>query len=72
MHENQRPDPPLQPLREPVHCLDELEARLESQLLSLPIPLDDDTCLYFLCTTRCSATKCPVHCPCDIVLDFGG
>jgi hypothetical protein len=55
-----------------VSGLEELEARVEQQFLSMPINTDDDTCLYFLCTTRCSGVKCPIHCPCDIVMDFGG
>jgi len=64
--------PPIQPLVPVVSGLEELEARLEQQLMSMPIDMDDDTCLYFLCTTRCSGVKCPVYCPCDIVLDLGG
>jgi hypothetical protein len=64
--------PPLHPLAEPLSGLEELEARLEQQFLSMPVDLDDDTCLYFLCTTRCSGVKCPVYCPCDVVMDFGG
>jgi hypothetical protein len=51
---------------------DELEERLETQTASLPVALDDALCLYYLCTTRCSGTKCPVFCPCDVVLDLGG
>jgi len=72
MRTNRLHEPPLRSLKDPVPNLEELEARLESQLLSMPVPLDDDICLYFLCTTRCSATKCPVFCPCDVDLDFGG
>jgi hypothetical protein len=64
--------PVLCSLAEPLLGLEELEARLEQQLMSMPVDMDDDTCLYFLCTTRCSGVKCPVYCPCDIVLDFGG
>ena len=67
-----KPDGLLHPVAGPCPGLEELEARLESQMALLPIDLDDDTCLYFLCTTRCSGVKCPVYCPCDIVLDFGG
>lgn len=52
--------------------LEELEARLESQMAGLPGALDDEHCLYYLCTTRCTGTKCPVFCPCDVVLDLGG
>jgi hypothetical protein len=52
--------------------LQELEARLESQIADVPMALDDAHCLYYLCTTRCSATKCPVFCACDVVVDFGG
>jgi hypothetical protein len=51
---------------------DELEKRLETQTAALPVALDDALCLYYLCTTRCSGTKCPVFCPCDVVLDLGG
>jgi hypothetical protein len=52
--------------------MDELEARLESQIAALPTALDDDYCLYYLCTTRCSGTKCPVYCPCDVRINLGG
>lgn len=52
--------------------LEELEARLESQMAALPTALDDAHCLYYLCTTRCSGTKCPVFCACDVVVDMGG
>ena len=52
--------------------LEELEARLESQMAALPTALDDAHCLYYLCTTRCSGTKCPVFCACDVVVDLGG
>jgi hypothetical protein len=43
--------------------LEELEARLETQIAGLSGTLDDDHCLYYLCTTRCSGTKCPVFSP---------
>jgi hypothetical protein len=52
--------------------LEELETRLESQLAGLPANLDDAHCLYYLCTTRCSGTKCPVFCACDLVVALGG
>lgn len=52
--------------------LEELENRLETQLASLPTDLDDAHCLYYLCTTRCSGTKCPVFCACDLVVELGG
>lgn len=52
--------------------LEELEVRLESQMAAMPTALDDAHCLYYLCTTRCSATKCPVFCACDVVVDLGG
>jgi len=52
--------------------LEELEARLESQVAALPASLDDAHCLYYLCTTRCTGTKCPVFCACDVVVDLGG
>jgi hypothetical protein len=52
--------------------MDELEARLESQIAALPTALDDDYCLYYLCTTRCSGIKCPTYCPCDVWINLGG
>lgn len=52
--------------------LEELETRLEAQIASAPIDFDDAHCLYYLCTTRCSGTKCPVFCACDIVVERGG
>ena len=52
--------------------LEELEARLETQIASLPASLDDDHCLYYLCTTRCSGTKCPVFSTCHVVVELGG
>ena len=52
--------------------LEELEARLETHIADLTVTLDDDHCLYYLCTTRCSATKCPVFSACGIVVDLGG
>lgn len=52
--------------------LEELEARLETQIAGLTLTLDDDYCLYYLCTTRCSGTKCPVFSAFDIVVDLGG
>lgn len=52
--------------------LEALEARLESQVTGLHPAFDDALCLYYLCTTRCSGTKCPAFCPCDVVLDLGG
>ena len=62
----------LLPSERLVASLDELETRLESQMAALPMALDDEHCLYYLCTTRCSGTKCPVYCPCDVVMDLGG
>ena len=44
-----------QPVR--LGSLEALEARLESQLVG-PAQLDDESCLYYLCTSRCSETKC--------------
>jgi hypothetical protein len=41
-------------------------------MAALPTALDDAHCLYYLCTTRCSGTKCPVFCACDVVVDLGG
>ena len=52
--------------------LEELEARLENQMAAIPMTFDDAHCLYYLCTTRCSGTKCPIYCPCDVVVDLGG
>jgi hypothetical protein len=52
--------------------IEELESRLESQMAALPAGLDDAHCLYYLCTTRCSGTKCPVFCACDVVVDLEG
>jgi len=60
-----RSDPLLPPL-------EELETRLEAQIASPPIAFDDAHCLYYLCTTRCSGTECPVFCACDIVVEWGG
>jgi hypothetical protein len=62
----------LLPLDALVVSLEELEARLEHQIAALPMALDDAHCLYYLCTTRCSGTKCPVFCACDVVVDMGG
>jgi hypothetical protein len=53
-------------------ALEELETRLETQLADLPAGFDDAHCFYYLCTTRCSATKCPVFCACDLVVELGG
>lgn len=63
---------PLLPLDGLFASLEELEARLEIQIVSMPTALDDAHCLYYLCTTRCSGTKCPVFCACDVVVDMGG
>jgi hypothetical protein len=63
---------PLLPSDNPLVSLEELEARLENQIALLPAALDDAHCLYYLCTTRCSGTKCPVFCACDVVVDLGG
>lgn len=52
--------------------LEELEARLETQIAGLPATLDDDHCLYYLCTTRCSGMKCPVFSACDIAVELRG
>ena len=52
--------------------IEELERRLESQMAALPAGLDDAHCLYYLCTTRCSGTKCPVFCACDVVVELEG
>lgn len=49
--------------------LEELEARLETQIACPPATLDDDHCLYYLCTTRCSGTKCPIFSMRHIVLE---
>jgi len=55
---------PREPVRHPVFScrvldsLEELEARLETQWIAPAASLDDDTCLYYLCTSRCSTTKC--------------
>jgi hypothetical protein len=40
-----------------LSSLEELEKRLEAQMAGLPVDLDDDTCVYYLCTTRCSGIK---------------
>ncbi len=56
----------------PPVSLEELERRLESQMAAVPMTFDDAHCLYYLCTTRCSGTKCPVYCECDVVVDLGG
>ncbi len=48
--------------------IEELEARLETQE-ALARLFDAADCLYFLCTTRCSGTKCPVFCACDLVVE---
>jgi len=37
--------------------LEELERRLEAQVAAAAC-LDDASCLYFLCTVRCSEPKC--------------
>ncbi len=52
-------DPARRPLssRTFLDSLEELEARLEAQMAG-PLNMDDDTCVYYLCTTRCSGTKC--------------
>ncbi len=63
---------PLQPSADLGLPLEELEARLESQLLGLPMDLEDGPCLYFFCTTRCDGTKCPVYCECNTVVQIGG
>ncbi len=63
---------PLLPSDSLLVSLEALEARLESQMAALPTALDDAHCLYYLCTTRCSGTKCPVFCACDVVVDLGG
>ena len=63
---------PLLPSDDLPSSLEELESRLESQIAALPMGLDDAHCLYYLCTTRCSGTKCPVFCACDIVVELGG
>jgi hypothetical protein len=63
---------PLLPAEDLSPSLEELETRLENQIASLPAGLDDAHCLYYLCTTRCSGTKCPVFCACDIVVELGG
>ncbi len=63
---------PLSAMEKEYLSLEELEARLENQLAALPAALDDAHCLYYLCTTRCSGTKCPVFCDCDVVMDLGG
>ena len=62
----------LLPSDGPSVSLEALETRLESHIAALPTALDDAHCLYYLCTTRCSATKCPVFCACDVVIDLGG
>ncbi len=72
-HRRSRPEIlPLLPLRGESLTLEELEARLESQMAALPPTLDDAHCLYYLCTTRCNGAKCPVFCHCDVVVDLGG
>ncbi len=63
---------PLLPSDSLLVSLEQLEDRLESQMAALPTALDDAHCLYYLCTTRCSGTKCPVFCACDVVVDLGG
>jgi hypothetical protein len=40
-----------------LSSLEELERRLEAQTAGLPVDLDDGTCVYYLCTTRCSGIK---------------
>jgi hypothetical protein len=40
-----------------LSSLEELERRLEAQIAGLPVDLDDGTCVYYLCTTRCSDIK---------------
>jgi hypothetical protein len=63
---------PLLPSETLLLSLEELETRLETQLAALPVGSDDAHCLYYLCTTRCSGTKCPVFCDCDLVVELGG
>jgi hypothetical protein len=63
---------PLLPLDTLPSSVEELEARLETQIATLPTGLDDAHCLYYLCTTRCGGTKCPVFCACDSVVELGG
>ncbi len=62
----------IRPCRRLLHSLEELEGRLESQLIFLPIDMDDDNCLYYLCTTRCSGAKCPVFSASNTIVDMGG
>ncbi len=62
----------IRPCRRLLHSLEELEDRLESQLIFLPIDMDDDHCLYYLCTTRCSGTKCPAFSAGKTIGDTGG
>ena len=63
---------PLLPSDDLSSSLEELETRLDSQIGALPAGLDDAHCVYYLCTMRCSGTKCPVFCACDIVVELGG
>jgi hypothetical protein len=53
------PDDPESPISSRVFLssLEELETRLEAQMAGVPVDLDDDTCVYYLCTTRCSGIK---------------
>jgi len=52
-----------EPLREKLlkapgsASLEELESRLEAQIAA-PTGLDEDSCVYYLCTVRCSEPKC--------------
>ncbi len=48
----------LSPAGASVPALEELEIRLEAQMLDIPATLDDGDCIYYLCTTRCTDTKC--------------
>ena len=51
---------PVQPREPHFDCMEELEARMEGQGLPLPVDMQDDYCLWYLCTMRCSGAKCPV------------